>query len=611
MISTLLDFLSKKKVASFGVADIILAGFALFLAFLLRFDGSMPPEYLPDFWIYAAILATLNFLFLWRGGLYAFTWSFVGLTEMARVLKALTLSSAIFGLAVIIWHETFFSGFPRSVIFISYILNLIFIGGLRISKRGFINIRSTAHETNAKTLIVGAGTEGEQIIRGLISDKNGEYYLVGIVDNDISKHNTSIHGIKVIGAIDDMPKLIKNLGIENIIIALNNTDAWLIKRATYHARENGIKNIKIIPQFSDILKQKIQLESLKDLTIEDLLGRNPVDLDTKEIKKFIETKKIMVSGASGSIGSEICRQLAQFNPKLIMALDFNESGLFDLAEEFKMKYPKQKIQPIIADIRNKEKIERIFQESQPDAVFHAAAYKHVPLMEDHPEEAFSVNVIGTKILAEAALNSKTQKFVLVSTDKAVNPTSVMGKTKRIAEMITQTMGSKFSSVRFGNVLASRGSVVPLFQEQIKRRAPVTVTHPDMKRYFMTISEASLLVIEAGAIGNGGEIFTLDMGEPVKILDLAKEVIRLSGLEPDKDIPIVFTGVRPGEKMFEELMTESEKKSGATKWEKILITKTNPIPNAKKLISDIEHLEKGGLNGKELQKELDKLLVVRV
>lgn len=609
-MNSILDLLRTHKIISFGAADILLAALGLILAFLLRFDGTIPSQYLPDFWFYIAVIAALNMFFLWRGRLYAFTWSFVGLSEMAQLLKALTLASAIFGLTVIVWHNTLFAGFPRSAIFISYILNLIFIGGLRISKRGVQDILRGGADVKAKTLIVGAGPEGEQIIRGLIAEKQSEYYPVGIVDNDISKHDTLIHGIKVLGAIDDMPELIKGLNIENIVIALNNADSWLIKRATHHARENGIKNIKIIPQFSDILSQKIKLESLKDLTIEDLLGRSPVKLDTKEIKKFVENKKILVTGAAGSVGSEICRQLAQFKPSLIVALDFNESGLFDLAEEFKMRYSGQKIEPVIADIRNKKKIERLFKKIKPDAVFHAAAYKHVPLMEEHPEEAFAVNVIGTKVLAEIAAASNVQKFVLISTDKAVNPTSVMGKTKRIAEMIVQALGPKFSSVRFGNVLASRGSVVPLFQEQIKRRAPVTVTHPDMTRYFMTIPEASLLVIEAGAISQGGEIFLLDMGKPVKILDLAKEVIRLSGLEPDKDIPIVFTGVRPGEKIIEELLT-AEEGASATKWEKIFIAKNTAISDPKALLTKIERLEKSAIQTKDLQKELDKLLVVRI
>ena len=607
-MNSISDFLRTRKIFSFGIADVALTALALFLAFLLRFDGEMPAEYLPGFWLYAAIIAALNVFFLWRARLYAFTWSFVGLSELAQLLKALTYASAIFGLIVIVGHGTLFAGFPRSVIFISYILNLIFIGGFRIAKRGVQDmLRGGSIKSKPKTLIVGAGPEGEQIVRGLIANKQGGYYPAGIVDNDISKHDTSIHGIMVLGAIDDMPELIKQLNIENIIIALNNSDSWLIKRAVHHSRENAVKNIKIIPQFSDILSQKINFESLKDLTIEDLLGRSPVNLDTKEIKKFVDDKKILVTGAAGSIGSEICRQLAQFNPALIVALDFNESGLFDLSEEFKMKYAGQKIETAITDIRNEKKIERLFKKFQPDAVFHAAAYKHVPLMEAHPEEAFMVNVIGTKIIAEAAANAGVEKFVLISTDKAVNPTSVMGKTKRIAEMITQSMGASFVSVRFGNVLASRGSVVPLFQAQIKRRAPVTVTHPEMKRYFMTISEASLLVIEAGSIGKGGEIFTLDMGEPVKILDLAKEVIRLSGLEPDKDIPIVFTGVRPGEKMFEELMTESEKRAGATRWEKILISKSEPVADPKNLLTRIEQLEKKDLTDKELQKELGTLL----
>ncbi len=570
------ESLRAHKFFAFAPLDAALTALSLLAAFYLRFDLSFPPQYADVFWTAVPVLAILNIAFLLRYNLYSFTWSFVGLTELGRLIKALTFASAFFALAILADRETtnVFAGFPRSVVLIGYILNVVLIGGVRIGKRlcSEIVLRKPPLGS-ARTIVVGAGSQGEQIIRSLRLAGTA-IDIVGIIDPNPAKQNTLIHNIRVIGRIDDIPSLVVAHRVESVVIALGEAHGDYIRKAVRRAREARVQKIKIIPQFSDLLGQKISFEALRDVSVEDLLGRDPVQIDTQEIRSFVNGKRVLVTGAAGSIGSEICRQLVSFGPHEIFMLDFNESGLFDMEAEFKMKFPEQAIRPLIASITNTSKIKGLFQKFRPEVVFHAAAYKHVPLMEEWPDEAVATNIFGTAVLAEAAREANVKKFVLISTDKAVNPTSIMGQTKRAAELVVQAENeagpTRFVSVRFGNVLGSRGSVVPLFEEQIRRRAPITVTHPEMQRYFMTIPEAALLVLEAGAVGSGGEVFILDMGKPVKIVDLARELIHLSGLEPDKDIPIVFTEVRPGEKLFEELLTAEERAQGATKWQKIFV-----------------------------------------
>ena len=377
-----------------------------------------------------------------------------------------------------------------------------------------------------------------------------------------------------------------------MIVALPSADSKSVKDAVDLGRQSGIKKIKIFPSLSEIIRTGASLKDLKDMEVEDLLGRDSVSFGTSEIEKLIKNKVILITGAAGSIGSELSRQTAKFHPKVLILLDQDETGIFNITQELNYIFPDLKIESLVADIKDKEKINSIFNKYQPKIIFHAAAYKHVPLMEDNPDQAIKNNIFGTKNLAEACLKNKTEKFIFISTDKAVNPTSAMGITKRIGEIICQSCNqkntTKFISVRFGNVLDSRGSVMPIFREQIKRGGPVEVTHPEMKRYFMLNSEACLLVLQAGAIGEGGEVFVLDMGEPVKIWDLAKEMIKLSGFEPDKDIAIVFTGTRPGEKLFEEVLT-AEEGTVATKHQRIFTAKTN-LHNTTDLLERIEKLQ---------------------
>ncbi len=577
---TALNFFRETKFLIFGIVDALLIGASIFFSFLIRFEGVFPSEYYKNFLLYAAALAVPTIFFIWRKKLYAFNWKFVGLHELINVLKAVSLGSAVFAAIIFTDRDTtnIFAGFPRSIIIISYILNLLFIGGVRIAKRAWLEVVTKKESVNAPhALIVGAGTEGEQLIRNII--KLGDTITpVGIVDN--TSKIASIHGVRILGTIEDIPRIVREKKIEQIIIALGAAEGEIIRMAARYARESGVKNVKIIPSTHEILSGKVTLTDLREIQIEDLLGRNPARIETRKIEDFIRGKNVLVTGAAGSIGSELARQISQFDPKELVILDINESDLFDLHQEFLRTSSKNRITPIIANITNRKKIFSTLGHYKPDIVFHAAAYKHVPLMEEFPDEAVRTNIFGTLNVAEAALEAGTEKFILVSTDKAIRPVSVMGKAKRGAEIVVQALNehkkTKFAAVRFGNVIGSRGSVVPLFQKQIKHRAPITVTHPDMTRYFMTIPEAAMLIMEAGAVGDGGEIFILDMGKPVKINDLAREMIRLAGLIPDIDIPIVYTGIRPGEKIFEEIFNEEEKSVGATQWDKIFITKSMHI-----------------------------------
>ena len=582
-----------RKNILFGIADAALAAAALVVAFLLRFDGTLPAEYDARLPYYLLLYAGLNLFFLNYERMYSFTWSFVGLKELTRLFRALTYASGVFGLLVLLDTIGFFAGFPRSVILLSYLVSILLIGSLRIAKRFWLEFAHGAIPQGEPTLVVGAGRQGEHLIRHLLGTP-GLYRIAGIVDEKPANQGILIHGVPVLGSIRDLPRLVHDHDVKHVIIAFERDHAKLIRETMEAARNAGVTDIKIVPEYSELLGQKLSFRDLKEVSVEDLLGRDPAKIDTEEIKQFLHGRMVLVTGAAGSIGSELCRQISQFLPAKLVMLDFNESGIFDLEHELRRSFPNAEFVSIVASITDQPKMEAIMAAYQPEVVFHAAAYKHVPLMEEYPEEAARANILGTYYVALAAQKANVKKFVFISTDKAVKPLSVMGKTKRAAEIVVKSLNAerntRFVAVRFGNVLGSRGSVVPLFEEQIRHGGPVTVTHPDMTRYFMTIPEAALLVMEAGAIGTGGEIFILDMGKPVKIIDLAHELIRLSGYKPDEEIPIVVTGIRPGEKIFEELLT-AEEGSSATKWEKIFISKTDNHLNRSVVEERIRALER--------------------
>ena len=592
-LNRILKKTARARMIFFILGDIILISSSVFLAFLVRFEGQIPQRYflnIEGIMILSLLVTIPVFYFL---KLYYFTWAYASIEELISLARGTILSFLIVAAAFFVLRdEAAFSGFPRSTLFITYFFVFILCGGLRFAKRIYLEIfQGKTEAEKEKTLIVGAGDAGEQILRSILISKNSSYLPVGFIDDNPMKQGEIIHGLRVLGKIDDIPPVVENQGVEELIIALPSAGSKAIRRAMEMGRKAGLKKIKVVPSIAEIINGEVSLGTLREVQVEDLLGREPVSLDTKSIENFIQNKIVLITGAAGSIGSELCRQIAKFKPSELLILDQDETGIFNISEELEDRFPRLKISSTIADIQDEDKIEQIFSKYRPNVIFHAAAYKHVPLMEVHPDEAVKNNIFGTKIVAESAIKYGVENFIFISTDKAVNPTSVMGATKRVGEMICQVLNkknlTKFISVRFGNVLDSRGSVIPIFREQIKRGGPVEVTHPEMKRYFMITPEACLLVTQAGAMGQGGEVFVLDMGDPIKILDLAKEMIRLSGFEPDKDIPIVFTGPRPGEKLFEEILT-AEEGTIATQNQKIFMAKLSEV-DEKKLNDGLEKL----------------------
>jgi len=558
---------SFKRMAFFVVSDFLLICFSMYASFWARFDGAIPPEYAAHLIKYCLFALVIKYFFLFVFGMYNFSWRFFNLQNLTRLIMAVGLSS--FTLTVVFYVERVFGPFayfPRAVLLLDFLVTLGLLGSLRIGKRAVRELLIRKHSRNKggrRVLIIGAGAAGRQIAREMQSNPVSKYVPVGFVDDDPAKRGLSIEGAKVLGAREKIPTLMKEFQVDEALVAMPSASSKDILEILRLLRQsNGGKKVKILPSVIGLMDRNIALKDIQEIKVEDLLGRSPVTIDFGAIHRFLAGKRILVTGAAGSIGSELIRTVLEFSPAEVIALDIDETELFYLVNRVKLEG--NAVIPIIGDIRDKPTIRSVFKTYNPKIVIDSAAYKHVPILERFAGEAVKTNVLATQGLAEMAIDYGVEKFVFISTDKAVNPTSVMGASKRIAEEILRMMnrrnGTKFVSVRFGNVLGSRGSVIPVFKEQIRRGGPVTVTHPDMKRYFMATAEAVLLVLEAAAAGNGGEVFILNMGEPVKIEDLAKEMIRLYGYEPGVDIPIIYTGVRPGEKLFEELFgqTETEK-----------------------------------------------------
>jgi FlaA1/EpsC-like NDP-sugar epimerase len=599
-----------KRRAFFLACDILLITAAMFTSFWARFNGDIPENYENIMPYYIGLALVIKLFYLAAFNLYDISWRYVGLEELVKAFKAVSLGSLTLGMIMFLLRTVNpFSGslFPRSVLILDFMFSLFFIGSLRASKRLFLEgLKSTLkYEKNKKRLLImGAGDAGEQIVREISRKKNSRYFPIGFVDDDKAKQGIHIHGVKVLGGRKDIPRLIQNENVEEVLIALPSAHSKEIKEIVELIRNTiSVQSIKILPGIYDLMDNKVTLSDIKKVRLEDLLGRDPVRVDMSAIKKCIEGKRILVTGAAGSIGSELSRSILRFNPESLIALDIDETEAYLLMNKLKVLH--SSIIPVIGDVRDKTKLDSIIKKYNLGVIFHSAAYKHVPIQEYYPEEAVKTNIMGTKVLAELAVQYGVEKFVNISTDKAINPTSVMGATKRVGEQLLKVYNTKnktqFISVRFGNVLGSRGSVIPLFKEQIERGGPVTVTHPEMKRYFMVTSEAVLLVLEASALGQGGEIFVLDMGEPVKIIDLAKEMIRLSGYETDKDIPIVYTQMRPGEKLFEELLS-AEEGVERTKYKKIYKAKSQNEINTEKITSKVDQIINLG-NGKGDREEI--------
>ena len=540
------------------IVDSLLVVGSVFLGFRLVTEGLI--RNIHGLTITAILSLVAYYVFSYFFNLYWRDWEYASVYEVITVVKcvsATVIVSTISGLAF------FDTKITWQFLIVCWLLLVISIGGVRLSMRVFREFfaDSSIMENAKPTLIVGAGAAGTLLVRQMLMHPAMRMDPIAFVDDDPDKLRKDIYGVRILGAIKDIERIVDTMGITKVVIAMPSLPIKKLNEVYDVARKTGAECV-ILPNIDDVMSGNLHVQQLRNVEIEDLLGRDPVHLDQTMIEKQLRGKKILVTGAGGSIGSEICRQVAKFKPKEIVILGHGENSIYQLNMELVGKYSQHfTITPVIADVQDRKRIFEVMDKYQPDVVYHAAAHKHVPLMELNPREAVKNNILGTRNVAEAASHARVKAFVMVSTDKAVNPPNIMGATKRLCEMIVQDMATrseytKFVAVRFGNVLGSRGSVIPLFKKQIAEGGPITVTHPDIVRYFMTIPEAAQLVIQAGALARGGEIFVLDMGQPVKIVDLAKNLIRLSGYD-EGDIEIKFTGLRPGEKMYEELLNEGE------------------------------------------------------
>lgn len=552
--------------------DAILINIAFYMAFFLRFDYHVAEPYLTLYkqtFIIFTLANIFTFIFFKQ---YKKIWRYVNLKDLIDLMVVITIGSAVSSLILFLLQINL----PRSIYPLSWLLNIILIISSRIFYRYIMsNSKVKIKDVVFKNaLIIGAGSAGQMLIRELKVHPEIGLKPVAILDDDRSKLFRSLEGVPIVGRIDDICKAIKENEIDEVIFAIPTAPNKLLKNVVNKLSELHMR-AKTLPGIYELLNGKVSVKQIRDVDINDLLGRDPIKIDLDEMSSYIKGKRVMVTGGGGSIGSELCRQIAKFNPSNLIILDIYENNMYELQQELLRKYPHLRMTCLVASIRDEKKLNIIFKEYKPEIVFHAAAHKHVPLMEDNPQEAVKNNVYGTLNLVRCADLYNVKRFVMISTDKAVNPTSVMGATKRICEMIIQSFDkvseTGFIAVRFGNVLGSNGSIIPLFKKQIAEGGPVTVTHEDVKRYFMTIPEAVQLIIQVGLMAEGGEIFVLDMGEPVKIIDLARDLIRLSGFEPDMDIPIKITGLRPGEKLFEELLMTDDIYT-STKHDKIFIEK---------------------------------------
>ncbi|MEH2944984.1 nucleoside-diphosphate sugar epimerase/dehydratase [Lachnospiraceae bacterium KK002] len=543
------------------VYDIIAVVAASLLALFIRFEGryiEIPREYISRSLQYIPVIIVITLIIFYGFRLYSSLWTYAGAPELINI----TFASALSAMAQMMVMVFFDVRMPRSYYILYGVSLWILVFLSRFSYRGIRTLikRQASGENTSRVLLVGAGAAGNMLVKEIRNSNYVSKQVVCIVDDDKSKEGSYLHGVKVLGNRQNIPELVKRYRIDEIIIAMPSAPAKEIKEILDVCKETGCE-LKRLPGVYQLVNGEVGISKLKEVDVNDLLGREPVKVDLSTILNYVSGKTILVTGGGGSIGSEICRQVAEHHPKMLVLVDIYENTTYDIQNELKNKYPELNLVVLIASVRNTKRMDMIFETYRPDIVYHAAAHKHVPLMEDSPNEAVKNNVLGTWKVVQAADKWKVKRFVMISTDKAVNPTNIMGATKRICEMIIQTYNTRsrteFVAVRFGNVLGSNGSVIPLFKKQIEQGGPVTVTHPEIIRYFMTIPEAVSLVLQAGAYAKGGEIFVLDMGEPVKIADLARNLILLSGHKPDEDIQIVYTGLRPGEKLYEEMLMHEE------------------------------------------------------
>jgi len=583
---------------------VVLFALSLLMAFGLAENFSNVDKWFHQLFLpILSIVLVIKLLVFWAFGLYHGWWRYVSLQDLIQITKASHISTFLFVGVFFVggyvlpkmnpgFEETLsFETFKQVIFLLDWACTIALVCGVRVDVRLYHEeFRQLAGGRLIRVLVLGAGDVGEMALREIHRMTVEQYEVIGLLDEDSSKHGATILGYRVLGSPDRIKEYCEKYQIDEVLIALPTASPKEIRRIVERCQGTNVR-FRTLPPLKDLISGRVKVSSMREVDINDLLGREPAKLDTAAINDYIQNKVVAITGAGGSIGSEMCRQVATFNPAKLVLIEQAENPLFHIENELRKKFPTLKIATYICDIYDRERVDQVFALERPAAVFHAAAHKHVPLMELNPTEAVKNNIFGTRNCADAAGKYGCQKFVMISTDKAVNPTSVMGCSKRIAEMYIQGLsspsGTQYVTVRFGNVLGSNGSVVPLFKEQIAHGGPVTVTHPEMRRYFMTIPEAAQLVMQAAAIGKGGEIFLLDMGEPVKIVDLARDLITLSGYTPGEDIEIVFSGMRPGEKLFEELSLEGEDMT-PTSHEKIAVWHRAPV-DRKILMAGIEEL----------------------
>ena len=567
------------------IADAAIFVMAFVGAYLLRFDFTLEPVYRAQILRLLPFLLPCKFFLFLFCGLYRGMWRYTSLNDLTRLAEASLLAMLVY-IAVTL-HIYGFEGVPRSVFFLDAILTFLMTGALRVGIRlhythassngieipglfrfsGLKNLRP-----NRKSiLLVGAGAAGEKMLREILGNHRLNYQAVGFLDDDRIKWGRSLHGLRVFGGVDIMPKVLERVKIDEVLIAIPSATGPQMRRIIEICKDCGA-SYRTLPEIGAIMDGKVSIKTLRDVQYEDLLRRPPVTLDTLEISRYLQGKRVLVTGAGGSIGSELCRQIIRFDPAELIMVEASEGNLYSIQMELQHELNFNRYRCILSRVQDRPLMDDVFSGYQPQLIFHAAAYKHVPMLEKNPWEAISNNVLGSRVVMDLAIKYGVERFVLVSTDKAVRPTNVMGASKRLAELILHSLhgnGTRFMAVRFGNVIGSSGSVLPLFRRQLEQGGPITVTHPEVTRYFMTIPEAAQLILQAGGLGEGGEIFILEMGTPVKIAQMAEELVRLSGKEPGKDVEIIFTGLREGEKLYEELITQDEG-IVTTKHEKILV-----------------------------------------
>lgn len=580
-------------------ADLLLIVVSVLGSYVLRLElGAAFSFYLPSaYWMICSALIIKPLVYYYFR-LYRRMWIYASVQELKLIMAAVTTGSVILSAVMVSFFNLgMFSGFPRSVLIIDWLISLFLVGGLRFTIRllaeSFSQHAALVSGSNSmKALIIGAGDAGAIVVRELQKNPQVNLIPIGFLDDNPVKFKQQIYGIPVIGSLNDLAKVLDNRRVDEVIISIPSAPGKIIRMVADVCRLKGVP-FRTMPGIYELLGGKVNVNRLREVDITDLLRREPKRIMDEKVGRTISNRIVLVTGAGGSIGSELCRQIARWNPSELVLLGHGENSIFEAYLELQERFPTLSLRPVIADIRDRERLDRVFQEFRPQVVFHAAAHKHVPLMETNIEEAVTNNIFGTRNLVQTAVEHEVERLVMISTDKAIRPVNVMGATKRLAEMTVldaaECCGRDYCVVRFGNVLGSRGSVVPLFKRQISRGGPITITHPDMKRYFMTIPEAVYLVLQAAAMGDGGETYVLNMGEQVRILDLAEDLIRLSGLEPGRDVEIVFTGIRPGEKLSEDL------------WDGGNVF-------ARTLHPDIYQLDGNeDLRGQDLQKAIDEIL----